>query len=69
MPRAPVRAAYPWLTLQRALPGALVGLYRKSPAAAASHAVADACEHLVPGFKRFNLCDILLASAGSEQQM
>jgi hypothetical protein len=60
--RAPVREAYPWLALQRALPETLVGLYRKSPMAAASHAVADACDRLVPGFRRFNLCDILLAN-------
>jgi HD domain len=58
--RAPVREAYPWLALQRALPNALVGLYRKSPVAAASHAVADSCERLIPGFQRFNLCDILV---------
>ncbi len=60
--RKPVREAFPWLTMQRALPETLVGLYRRSPAASASHAVADACDRLVPGFRRFNLCDILLAS-------
>lgn len=64
--RQPVRAAYPWLAMQRALPDALVGLYRRSPAAAASHAVADACDRLVPGFERFNLCDVLLASADGD---
>jgi len=64
--RQPVREAYPWLGLQRALPEALVGLQRKSPAATGSHAVADACERLVPGFRRFNLCDILLTSADGE---
>lgn len=53
--------AYPWLDLHTALPEALVALYRKSPSAAASHAVADACERAVPGFARFNLCDVLLA--------
>lgn len=62
--RAPVQEAFPWLSMQRALPETLVGLYRRSPAAVSSHAVADACERLVPGFHRFNLCDILLASAG-----
>jgi hypothetical protein len=62
--RSSVHGAYPWLALQRALPDTLVGLYRKSPAAASSHAVADACDRLVPGFRRFNLCDVLLASAG-----
>jgi hypothetical protein len=65
--RAPVREAYPWLVLQRALPETLVGLYRKSPMAAASHAVADACDRLVPGFRRFNLCDILLANEADER--
>jgi hypothetical protein len=64
--RAPVREAYPWLAMQRALPEVLVGLYQRSPAAAGSHAVADACERLVPGFRRFNLCDILLSSAAEE---
>lgn len=58
---AEVRSAYPRLELQRALPEALVTLFRKNPAASASHAVADACERMVPGFRRFNLCDILLA--------
>ena len=66
--RAPVRDAYPWLALQRALPEALVGLYRKNPMATASHAVTDACDRLVPGFRRFNLCDILLANDGGELQ-
>jgi hypothetical protein len=56
-----VLAAYPRLDLREALPGALVGLYRKNPKASASHAVADACERRVPGFRRFNLCDALLA--------
>jgi len=64
--REPVRKAYPWLALQRTLPEALVGLHRRSPAATSSHAVADACERLVPGFRRFNLCDILLTSAQGE---
>jgi hypothetical protein len=53
----------PWLDLDDALLEALVALYRKSPAAAASHAVADACERRVAGFRRFNLCDILLERA------
>jgi HD domain len=66
--RARAREAFPWLALQRALPETLVGLYRKNPAASASHAVADACERLVPGFQRFNLCDILLTSAEGEAQ-
>jgi hypothetical protein len=64
--RRPARDAFPWLTLQRALPATLVDLYHQSPAAAASHAVADACDRLVPGFRRFNLCDVLLASSGEE---
>jgi hypothetical protein len=64
--RASARAVYPWLGLERALPDALVALYHKSPAATASHAVADACDRLVPGFRRFNLCDILLASTGEQ---
>jgi hypothetical protein len=58
-----VVGAYPRLDLQRALPESLVALYRRNPAASASHAVADACERLVPGFRRFNLCDVLLANA------
>jgi hypothetical protein len=58
---ADVTSAYPRLELHRALPDALVGLFRKNSAASASHAVADACERMVPGFRRFNLCDILLA--------
>lgn len=66
--RAPVREAYPWLALQRELPATLVGLFRKSPAAVSSHAVADACDRLVPGFRRFNLCDVLLVSAGEEHR-
>lgn len=53
-------AAYPRLELPGELLGTLVNLYRKNPAAAASHAVADACERLVPGFRRVNLCDVLL---------
>lgn len=56
-------AAYPRLALPGELVGTLVKLYRKNPAAAASHAVADACERLVPDFKRFNLCDVLLPDA------
>jgi hypothetical protein len=56
--------AYPRLDLQRALPESLVALYRRNPAATASQAVADAWERLVPGFRRFNLCDVLLAHAG-----
>jgi hypothetical protein len=51
---------YPRLDLNQALPAALVGLYEKHPGAAASHAVADACELLVPGFRRFRLPDILI---------
>jgi len=53
----------PWLDLDDALLEALVALYRQSPAAAASHAVADACERRVAGFRRFNLCDILVGRA------
>jgi HD domain-containing protein len=56
-----VRAAYPALGLRKELLRTLVGLYERNPAAAASHAVADACERAVPGFRRFNLCDVLLA--------
>jgi hypothetical protein len=60
--RRPVREAFPWLAMQQALPETLVSLYHRSPAATTSHAVADACDRLVPGFRRFNLCDILLTS-------
>jgi len=62
-----VVGAYPRLELERALPESLVALYRRNPAASASHAVADACERLVPGFRRFNLCDVLLANVRSGQ--
>lgn len=55
-------AAYPRLDLSEGLLGTLVRLYHTNPAAAASHAVADACERRVAGFRRFNLCDILLSS-------
>lgn len=58
--RERVLEVYPRLDLNRALPAALVGLYQKNPGAAASHAVADACERLVPGFRRFRLPDILI---------
>lgn len=58
-----VLEAYPWLHLDEALLAALVGLYEKNPATAASHAVADACERRVPEFRRFNFCDILLEKA------
>jgi len=54
--------AYPWLEIEEGLLRTLVGLYQKNPAAAASHAVADACERYLPGFRRFNLCDVLLAN-------
>jgi hypothetical protein len=60
-PGQAVLDAYPELDLKAGLLAALVGLYRKNPAAAASHAVADACERQVPGFRRFNLCDVLAA--------
>lgn len=53
---------YPHLDLEAALIDTLVGLYRTSKVAAASHAVADACERKVPGFRRFNLCDVLLGA-------
>jgi hypothetical protein len=56
---AQVLTAYPWLGLDEALLNDLVGLYRKNPAASASHAVADACERHVEGFRRSNLCDAL----------
>lgn len=65
VPEAEVLAAYPWLELDRELPRALVGLYEKSPAAATSNAVADACQRLVPDFRRFNLCDTLHGRAAS----
>lgn len=55
-----VMSLYPWLDINEALFAVLVGLYRKNPKAAASGAVADACERRVPGFKRFNLCDHLV---------
>jgi hypothetical protein len=51
--------AWPWLDISDALLPTLVGLYQKNPKAASSNAVADACERLVPGFRRFNLCDHL----------
>lgn len=51
--------AYPWLGLNEALLNDLVCLYRKNPVASASHAVADACERRVEGFRRINLCDML----------
>jgi hypothetical protein len=54
-----VMSLYPWLDINEALFAVLVGLYEKNPKAAASGAVADACERRVPGFKRFNLCDHL----------
>lgn len=52
---------FPWGSTEEELLKALVGLYHRNPAAAASNAVADVCERRVPGFKRFNLCDHLLA--------
>ena len=55
-----VLAAYPWLDTHESLPATLAALYQKNPRAAASNAVADACERRVPGFKRFNLCDHLI---------
>ena len=55
-----VLAAYPWLDLHESLPTALVGLFRKNPRAASSSPVGEACERRVPGFKRFNLCDLLI---------
>jgi len=55
-----VLAAYPWLDTHEKLLTTLVGLYQKNPKAAASNAVAEACERRVPGFKRFNLCDHLV---------
>jgi hypothetical protein len=54
-----VLEVFPDLDLKEGLLAALVGLYQKNPAASASHAVADACERRVPGFRRFNLCDVL----------
>ena len=57
------REAYPWLDVDEALLASLVAVYRKNPAAAASHAVADACERRVPGFRRSSLCDILFERA------
>lgn len=60
-PEARVLDVYPELDLKEGLLEALVGLYRRNPAASNSHAVADACERRVPGFRRFNLCDVLAA--------
>ena len=57
---AQVLDVYPEFDMKEGLLEALVGLYQKNPAAAASHAVADACERRVPGFRRFNLCDALV---------
>lgn len=48
--------AYPWLNAGEALMTTLENLYHKNPASAASNAVADVCEHRVPGFQKFNLC-------------
>ncbi|HWO13941.1 MAG TPA: HD domain-containing protein [Polyangiaceae bacterium] len=56
-----VVSAYPVLGFRKGLLRTLVNLYEKNPAAAASHAVSDACERQVPGFRRFNLCDALMA--------
>jgi hypothetical protein len=61
---AEVLGVYPWLGLDQALLDSLAGLYRRNPAASASHAVADACEGRVEGFRRFNLCEILAKRAG-----
>lgn len=57
-----VLAAYPWLDMHEWLLTTLVGLFHKNPKAAASSPVADACEQRVSGFKRFNLCDRLIAT-------
>lgn len=54
-----VLATYSWLDMHESLLSALVGLFHRNPKAAASNAVAEACERRVPGFKRFNLCDRL----------
>jgi hypothetical protein len=51
--------AYPSLSMSTAMPDKLVSLYQQNAAAAASNAVADACERRVPGFRRFNFCDFL----------
>jgi hypothetical protein len=59
--------AYPDLDMREGLLAALVGLYQKNPAASASHAVADACERRVPGFRRFNLCDVLVGRAAPQR--
>jgi hypothetical protein len=53
-------AAYPWLELHESLPSVLVSLFHKNPKVVSSNAVAEACEHRVSGFKRFNLCDRLI---------
>lgn len=60
---AAVFDAYPSLSMHTALPDTLVNLFQKNPAAAASNAVADACERRVPGFRRFNFCDFLTERA------
>jgi hypothetical protein len=62
-----IDGAYPWLHIDEALLATLVGLYRKNPKAAASNAVADACERRVPGFARFNLCDRLAGRRGGRR--
>jgi hypothetical protein len=52
--------AYPWLDMHESLVSTLVGLYRKNPKATSSNAVAEACEHRVVGFKRFNIFEHLV---------
>jgi hypothetical protein len=57
-----ILAAYPRAGFTDGLVGALVGLHAKHPRAAASAAVADACDRHVPGFRRPNVCDALAAA-------
>jgi hypothetical protein len=57
-----ILAAFPRLGFKRALLDALERLYRRNPAAATSHAVADVCERRVPGFCRLHLCDVAAAA-------
>lgn len=60
---AQVLEVYPRLEMHAKLLDTLVGLYRKNAAACSSHAVSDACERRVPGFRRFNMCDVLVEHA------
>jgi hypothetical protein len=56
---------YPRPGLEQELLQSLIDLYEKSPIAATSHAVADACELRVSGFVRPNLCRKLIQRPAS----